>query len=261
MDTFDFEPVNLGPQGKAINLAFARELDQFLKEQGALADVHMADRDGKLVNGEGYRYVRVDTPLVPAVEMAQEDYRRLVRLAQVGPAAVVAIDDVARFDDRDPNAYNIVADISGSDPKAGYVMVGAHLDSWAAADGAADNGAGAAAVMEAARILSTLGVRPKRTIRFALWAGEEQGLRGSIAYVEEHIAKRGPDNAPLATGVDRYFTWTSRWPITPRPGYKDLYAYFNLDHGSGKIRGVSAGHNPEMVPILRGWRATSSSAA
>src|SRR6185295_857251 len=115
-------------------------------------------------------------------EIAAEDYRRLARLAKSGAAPRLEIASNVAFDDSDPKAYNVFAEIPGSDPKAGYVMAGAHLDSWVAGDGAADNGAGSVVVMEAARILSTLGVRPKRTIRFALWAGEEQGLLGSLAY-------------------------------------------------------------------------------
>src|SRR3546814_19419820 len=86
-------------------------------------------------------------------------------------------------------------------------MAGAHLDSWVAGDGAADNGAGTAMIMEAARILADMGVRPKRTIRFALWAGEEQGLLGSLAYVEQHLATRGDPNVPEKTGLERYFGW------------------------------------------------------
>src|SRR3546814_8991503 len=94
-----------------------------------------------------------------------EDYRRLARLAKSGPAPELEIDSNVRFDDSDTKAYNIIADIPGSDPKAGYVMAGAHFDSWVAADGATDNAAGSAVVMEAARIIKALGVRPKRTIR------------------------------------------------------------------------------------------------
>ena len=112
------------------------------------------------------------------------------------------------FEDADHNAYNVLADIPGSDPKAGYVMAGAHLDSWVAGDGAADNGAGSAVVMEAARILASVGLRTKRTIRFALWSGEEEGLLGSAAYVEKHLARR---------------------PAVTDPAMADLPVYFSLD--------------------------------
>jgi carboxypeptidase Q len=127
--------------------------------------------------------------------------------------------------------------------------------SWQVPDGSADNGAGSAMVMEAARIIAKSGIRPKRTIRFALWAGEEQGILGSLAYVERHIATRGTPGDPKLTGLKLYTGWANRWPITPKPGWGDLAAYFNLDNGSGKIRGIYAENNPAVVPIFRDWLA------
>jgi carboxypeptidase Q len=121
-------------------------------------------------------------------------------------------------------------------------MAGAHLDSWVAGDGAVDNGAGVAMVMEAARILQAMGVKPKRTIRFALWAGEEQGLLGSMAYVEQHLATSRKPGGPT-TGLARFYGWANRWPITRQPGYGKLAAYFNLDNGSGKVRGIYTENN------------------
>src|SRR5690606_37224995 len=108
------------------------------------------------VHGEGYNYRVGHTLSLPGVELAAEDYRRLARLAKSGPAPQLSIDSNVRFDDSDTKAYNIIADIPGSDPKAGYVMAGAHFDSWVAGDGETDNAAGSAVVMEAARILKTL---------------------------------------------------------------------------------------------------------
>ena len=111
--------------------------------------------------------------------------------------------------------------------------------------------------MEAARILSATGVRPKRTIRFALWAGEEQGILGSMAYVEKHLAHRGPAGGGATdvtgNGMQRYYGYTNRWPITPLAGFNDLAAYFNIDNGSGKLRGLYAEGNPAVVPIFREW--------
>lgn len=233
-------------------LDFAKKLDAFLKAEGAVAYATQSYRDGKLVHGEGYLFARGDTPALPGVQIAAEDYRRLARLAKVGPAPTLEITSDIRFDDSDVNAYNVFADIRGTDPKAGYVMAGAHLDSWVAGDGAADNGAGSVMVMEAARILAKLGVRPKRTIRFALWNGEEQGLLGSLAYVEKHLATRGT-GANNQTGLARFMGWGNRWPIKPQPGYGDLAAYFNIDNGSGKLRGIYAENNPAVVPTLREW--------
>src|SRR5262249_34242434 len=119
-------------------------------------------------------------------------------------------------------------------------------------DGAADNGAGSVVVMEAARILAALGTRPKRTIRFALWAGEEQGLLGSMAYVEKYLAAR-PAPGPNETPAERQARWRYRYPITPQQGHKELGAYFNIDNGSGKVHGFHAEGNVGAVPLLKEW--------
>lgn len=234
---------------------FELERDAFLKAEGAAGYATISYRDGKLVHGEGYMFETGKSPSLPGVQIAAEDYRRLARLAKIGSAPTLEIVSQVKYDDSDPQGYNILADIPGTDAKAGYVMAGAHLDSWVAGDGATDNGAGSAMIMEAARILSAIGVRPKRTIRFALWSGEEQGLFGSIAYVEKHLATRGSPNDPDTTGLARYFTWDKRWPIVPRPGYGDLAAYFNIDNGSGKLRGIYAENNPAAANIFQEWMA------
>lgn len=263
----DFEKLEAYRQPKydpdAINkrlerVSFAEKLDAFLKAEGAVAWVRQSYRDGKLVHGEGYNYRVGHTLSLPGVELAAEDYRRLARLAKSGPAPQLSIDSNVRFDDSDTKAYNIIADIPGSDPKAGYVMAGAHFDSWVAGDGATDNAAGSAVVMEAARILKTLGVRPKRTIRFVLWTGEEQGLLGSLAYVDKHLATRpGPTGGEDGNAL--YYGWPNRYPVTPRPGYGDLKAYFNMDNGSGKLRGLYAEGNVAAVPLLQAWLAPFAS--
>ncbi len=233
---------------------FEEKLDAFLKAEGALAWVSKSYRDGGLLHGEGYAYEVGRTPALPGVEMVAEDYRRLARLAKAGPPPTLELLSDVRFHDEDVNAYNIIADIAGTDPRSGYVMAGAHFDSWVAGDGAQDNAAGTAVVMEAARILAKLGVRPMRTIRFALWNGEEQALLGSMAYVERHFATRGPVD-PRYARVNPYYTWRHRWPITLKPGHRDLAAYFNIDNGSGKIRGIYAEGNVAAVPVFREWLA------
>ena len=238
---------------------YAKKLDAFLKAEGAVAFVTKSYRDGKLVTGEGYQFGTGETGSLPGIEIAAEDYRRLARLAKVGPAPTLEIVSDVRFHDEDAQAYNVIAEIPGTDPRAGYVMAGAHLDSWAAADGAADNAAGSAMIMEAARILAATGVRPKRTIRFALWNGEEQGLLGSLAYVERHLARRGSASDPQLTGEKLYYGWSNRWPITPLPGHRDLSAYFNIDNGSGKLRGLYAEGNVQAVSTLREWLSPLSS--
>jgi hypothetical protein len=232
---------------------FPLRLDAFLAEEGALGWIRMAYRDGGLVHGAGYTHHVGRTPTLPGMEIAAEDYRRLVRLSIAGAAPTVEMMSEVRFHDEDVNAYNVLADIPGTDRSGEYVMAGAHFDSWVAADGAVDNAAGTAVVMEAARILRTLNVRPKRTIRFALWNGEEQGLFGSLAYVDRHLATRASLEDPALAALPNNRTWRARWPIQPREGYSDLVAYFNLDNGSGRIRGINAEGNLAAVPVLEDW--------
>jgi hypothetical protein len=232
---------------------YSAQLDEFLAKEGALALVTMSRSEGRLVHGEGYSYRVGHTPKLPAVELAAEDYRKLARLAKIGDVRL-EIDNRVHFEDADHKAYNVLADIPGSDPKAGYVMAGAHLDSWVAGDGAADNGAGSVMVMEAARILAQVGVKPRRTIRFALWAGEEQGLLGSAAYVEKHLAVRPAPTDPALKDLSPSFTQDS-YPVQTLPGFGELTAYFNIDNGSGKIRGIYTEGNLNVVPIFREWLA------
>ena len=232
---------------------FYRQLDKFLASEGALAIVRKSRTDGKLIFGEGYQHAIGDSPKLPAVEIAAEDYRRIARMAKLGENPVLEINSDVRYLDDDSHAYNVIADIPGTDPRAGYVMAGAHFDSWVAGDGASDNGAGSVVVMEAARILRQLGIRPKRTIRFALWSGEEQGLYGSANYVQQHLASR-----PAATGTGGVLLWDKlirNFPVTPLAGYGALKAYFNIDNGSGKVRGIYAEGNAAAVPMLREWLA------
>jgi Zn-dependent M28 family amino/carboxypeptidase len=234
-------------------LTFRRKLDDFLATEGALGWAQMSRSNDDLVHGEGSGFHAGKTPKLPAVEIAAEDYRRLARLAKTGEVRL-RIDSRVHFEDADHNAYNILGDIPGRDTKAGYVMAGAHLDSWVAGDGAADNGAGVAVVMEAARILSALGVHPRRSIRFALWSGEEQGLLGSAAYVEKHLAHRpAPSDSEIAE-LGPYFA-SDTFPVTTLPGFDEMDAYFNIDNGSGKIRGIYAEGNFAATPILREFLA------
>lgn len=233
------------PKG-ARRLLLQDRIDAFLAAEGAVARVRQSYRDGGLIHGEGYAEVKGYA--VAGIELAAEDYRRLARLASTG-AVTLEIDSRTAFHDDDSNAYNIIAEIPGTDPKAGFVMAGGHLDSWVAGDGAADDGAGVVTVMEAARILSHLKVKPRRTIRFALWAGEEQGLLGSLAYLEAHIARRPPP-PPGTSALANYFSYARRFPVTKLADYDGLAAYFNIDNGSGKLRGVYAEGNLAAVPIL-----------
>ncbi len=235
---------------------FAVDVEAFLKAEGALGWARMSSHENGLVSGEGFGFRVGHTPPLPGIELAAEDYRRITRLLLDGPVSL-RLDTRVRYDDRDTNAYNVLADLPGTTPSAGYVMAGAHLDSWIAADGAADNGAGVAIVMEAARILSRLHVRTRRTIRFALWSGEEQGLFGSSAYVAAHLATRPIDPDPDKRLFGPYFSRT--WPVMPLPGYRGMTAYFNLDNGSGKIRGIYGEGNLAAIPTLKQWLAPFAS--
>jgi carboxypeptidase Q len=230
-------------------IQFGKELDAFLAREGAVGWVRMSRRDNGLLHGEGYQHR--DTPTLPGLELTAEDYRRLARLAKQGEV-VLTINAQVKFDDSDPNGYNVLADITGSDAKAGYVMAGAHLDSWVAADGAADNGAGSAVVMEAARILAALKVKPKRSIRFALWSGEEQGLYGSSNYIERHLASRPANPDPVKARLSYDFRM-NQYPIEKKADYNLMAAYFNMDNGGGKFRGIHAEGNFAAVPILQLW--------
>ena len=233
--------------------AFEHKRDAFLASEGALAWISESYRDGGLLHGEGYSFRVGATPALPGIELAAEDYRKLARLVKAGVTPTLAVTSDVKFHDEDRNAYNVFADIAGRDAKAGYVMAGAHLDSWVASDGAADNGAGSVTVMEAARILAKLGLKPKRTIRFALWSGEEQGLLGSMAFVEKHLAQRAPVTDPERAKLNPYYTFKLRFPITPLPESTALAGYFNIDNGSGKVRGIYTEGNFAVVPIFRDW--------
>lgn len=235
------------------NPDFAMQMDAFLKEEGALAFVKMSYRDGALLHGTGYTYRVGATPEVAGFEMAAEDYRRLARLALTDAPPKIELMSEVQFHDEDTKAYNVFAEIPGTARGSEYVMAGAHLDSWAAADGAVDNAAGSAVIMEAARILKALNVRPKRAIRFALWNGEEQGLHGSLAYVDQHLATRAALTDPAYADLPNGRTWRARWPIEPREGFNDLVAYFNIDNGSGKIRGINAEGNVAAAAVFEQW--------
>lgn len=236
---------------------FRRRLDDFLAAECAVAAAVMSRHPVRLVHGEGYSFQIGMSPKVPAVELSSEDYRRLARLAKQGEVRV-AIDSNVHYEDADHHAYNVFADLPGKDAKAGYVMAGAHLDSWVAGDGAADNGVGCAIVMEAARILARVGVQPRRTIRFALWSGEEQGLLGSGAFIQQHLAHRPVSEDPEIAALGPYFG-SDTFPVEVLPGYRDMMGYFNVDNGSGKFRGIYAEGNFAASPILKEWLAPFAS--
>ncbi len=148
------------------------------------------------------------------------------------------------------SSTNVIAETTGGDP-SNVVMLGGHLDSWQGGTGATDNGAGCAVMMEAMRIIQTLGLKPRRTIRIAMWTGEEQGLLGSRAYVKQHFGYFGDGTAP-AFGGGGGQNQTPQ-PLTKLPEYDKLSAYFNIDNGTGKVRGVYMQGNDGVRSIFRKW--------
>jgi hypothetical protein len=226
----------------------------FLQEQGAIAVVKSHYRDSGLVGGTGYLYQADSTPELPGIEMASEDYDRLVRLSSREEPVTLSIDVQAQFHDENLDGQNVLAEIPGRGSRPEIVIAGAHLDSWFMADGAVDNAAGSAVVMEAARILAALDARPRRTIRFALWDGEEQALVGSIFHVQTHFATRPDeiDGEPIAP-EEQWTALRHSWPIIKGRDYERLSAYFNLDNGSGRIRGIYGEGNPALQPIFERW--------
>jgi len=176
--------------------------------------------------------------ILPQVVIAAEQYNRIIRLVSRGLAVHLEINVDARFYDQDPMAYNVIAEIPGSDLKDEVVMIGGCLDSWHTGTGATDNAAGAAVALEVMRLFKTLNLKPRRTVRIGLWSAEEQGAFGSQAYVASHFAKR--------TGAARFDF---------KPEYEKFSAYFNLDYGTGKIRGVYLQGNERVRPIFNAWLA------
>jgi carboxypeptidase Q len=193
--------------------------------------------------------------LTPQLVMAVEHYNRLVRMIEAGEKVKMSVDLAVEFHDADLMGYNTIAEIPGTDLKDEIVMLGGHMDSWHAGTGATDNGAGVAVGMEALRIIQALGLKPRRTIRIALWSGEEQGLLGSRAYVAEHFGKMEVPTAPAGAGNGNGGgTATPAAPVlVTKPDYEKLSAYFNLDNGTGKIRGVYLQGNEGVRPLFRQW--------
>ena len=196
-------------------------------------------------------YAKNAPATVPQITAEVEQYNRLFRLVQQGVPVKMTVELDAKFYDDDLQGYNTIAELPGTDLKDEVVMIGAHLDSWHAGTGATDNAAGVTVVMEAMRILQAAGLKPRRTIRVALWTGEEQGLLGSRGYVAKNLAVIG-DGSAAAT-----FSALSgvRQPINKKPAYDKFAAYYNLDNGTGQIRGIYMQGNEALRPIFRDWLA------
>src|SRR5260370_3479261 len=181
--------------------------------------------------------------VVPQANVAAEQYNRMIRLLGRGIPVQLEVNISARFYDDDPMSYNVIAEIPGTDLRDEIVMVGGSIDSWHAGTGATDNAVGAASALEVMRIIQSLSLKPRRTVRIGLWSAEEQGTLGSRAYVAAHFGRK----------VDTPDGGTARPPFHFNPAYEKFAGYFNFDYGTGRIRGIYLHGHEAVRPIFRGW--------
>jgi hypothetical protein len=232
---------------------FQKELNQFLADEKVVAAIEPSRGDGGgiIFVQSGASYKTGEPVGVPKLQMAAEHYGRIARLLEREVPVELEVNVQAKFYE-DQAGYDTVAEIPGTDKKDEIVMLGAHLDSWHGGTGATDNGAGSAVVMEAVRILKALGVKPRRTIRIALWTGEEQGLLGSRGYAANHFGSR-PEPADPKERELPSFLWRDQGPLTIKPEQAQIAGYFNIDNGTGKLRGIYTQENAAVVPIFEEW--------
>jgi carboxypeptidase Q len=234
---------------------FTKDLNQFLAEEKVLAVVDHSrgsDGGGTVFVQSGGSYKTGETTTIPQLTMATEHWTRIDRLLKEKKDVTLELNVSNTFYDDDPTQYNTVAEIPGTDKKDEVVMLGGHLDSWHTGTGATDNGAGTVVMMEAVRILKAIDIKPRRTIRIALWSGEEQGLLGSQFYVQQHFGSRPPIDEPIMKNVPTLLR-REAGPVTVKPEQAKISAYFNVDNGTGKIRGVYLQENEAVAPIFEEW--------
>jgi carboxypeptidase Q len=219
--------------GRGAAQSFTARRMQFFTEEGALALISPGRGDGGtvFVQGGGSREASAP-PGLPTISIAAEHYGRMYRTLEKKMPVRIELDIRNVFHD-DPLSFNVIAEIPGTDKAGEVVMLGAHFDSWQSGTGATDNAAGSAVMMEALRILKQSGLPLRRTVRLALWGGEEQGLLGSRAYVTDHFA--------------------SRADMVLKPEHARISCYFNVDNGTGAIRGVYLQGNEAVAPIFEAW--------
>ena len=219
--------------------------------EGGGTGIIFDDNGANLVRGA---QTRENAVTIPNAVMMIEHYNRLARLLQNHVPVTLEVNIETRFTGDHEHGFNTVAEIPGNDPRLRneVVMVGGHLDSWISGTGATDNGAGSVVAMEAVRILKAIGVKPRRTIRIALWSGEEQGLFGSLGYVKQHFGTFA-DPKDVDPNVPTF--QRPHGPLTTTPEWETLDAYYNLDNGTGKVRGVYAQENWAIAPIFQQWIA------
>jgi carboxypeptidase Q len=225
------------PMDRQAAARFRNRVNQFLLDEGVLVTVAPGSRgDGGTIfsSAAGTRDVKDVVP-PPAVALTAEHYNRITRLLAKDIPVTLEFDIENRIYSDSPDVHNVLADLPGGAKKDEVVLLGGHLDSWTFGTGAADNAAGCAVMIEAMRILKALDVKMARTVRIGLWAAEEQGLLGAAAYVKEHLADRET--------------------MALKPGHGKIAGYFNLDNGTGKIRGVYLQGNDMMRPVFEAWLA------
>jgi hypothetical protein len=262
------------PAGAPANFAQAQQFNsarmRFLADEGAAILIDAGRGDGGTFFVQGAAAVQPPPPAAggqpsPPVRVydkganvpiqitaAGEQFNRLARMVDAGEKVTMTVDLAVEFNDADTNSYNTIAEIPGTDLKDEVVMLGGHLDSWHGGTGATDNAAGCAVMMEAVRIIQALGLKPRRTIRVGLWTGEEQGLLGSRAYVKQHLGYLGDGSTPAFGGGGGGQNAAAQ-KLTALPEYEKFSAYFNIDNGTGKVRGVYMQGNNEVRPIFRSW--------
>lgn len=214
-------------------IALQREAAEFMRNEGVAVIIN-GSGSFNVPRSNGANYTAGDNEPVPEINLPVEAYGRVVRLLQHDVKVEVEVDIKNEFRGT-LGVTNVMGEILGTDPnlKDEIVLIGGHLDSWHGGTGAADNASGCIVMMEAMRILKSLGVEPRRTIRIALWGGEEQGLNGSRGYVEKYIQKPGSTDL--------------------LPGFDQFAAYFNMDNGTGKFRGIYTQENDMVMPIFEAW--------
>ena len=234
---------------------FQKDLNQFYADEKVLAVIDHSRGTaggGTVFVQSGGSYKPGETTTVPQLTLASEHWTRIARLLQQKKDVTLELNVINTFYDDDLMQYDTIAEIPGTDKKDEIVMLGAHLDSWHAGTGATDNGAGTIVMMEAMRILKAIGIMPRRTIRIGLWSGEEEGLLGSQGYVEQHFGSRprmdDPNMKDMPTLLRR-----DAGPVTVKPEQAKVSAYFNVDNGTGKIRGVYLQENEAVAPIFEAW--------
>jgi carboxypeptidase Q len=234
---------------------FIKDLNQFFADEKVLAVIDHSRGTaggGTVFVQSGGSFKPGETTTIPQLTMASEHWSRIARLLQQKKDVTLELNVTNTFYDDDPMQYDTIAEIPGTDKKDEVVMLGAHLDSWQAGTGATDNGAGTIVMMEAVRILKALDIKPRRTIRIGLWSGEEEGLLGSQGYVEQHFGSRPPLDDPNMKGMPTLLR-RDAGPVTVKPDQARISAYFNVDNGSGKIRGVYLQENEAVAPIFEAW--------